>query len=149
MTKYKSEFLNILNERGFIHQCSDFAGLDTKLAEGPQSAYIGYDPTGPSLHVGHLYTVMMLHWFQQSGHKPISLMGGGTALIPDPTLKDKTRPLMTPETIKANIASIQGVFGKFLKYGEGKTDAVMTGCKNSITSTSCVMSACTSPSTAC
>ncbi len=129
MTKFKSEFLNILDERGFIHQCSDFSALDEKLASGTQSAYIGYDPTGPSLHVGHLYTVMMLHWFQQSGHKPISLMGGGTALIPDPTLKDKTRPLMTPETIKANIASIQGVFGKFLKYGPenggGKTDAIM------------------------
>lgn len=122
---YKSEFLNILNERGFIHQCSDFDGLDKKLTEGIQSAYIGYDPTGPSLHVGHLYTIMMLHWFQQSGHKPISLMGGGTALIPDPTLKDKTRPLLSPADINANIETIKTVFSKFVKYGDGPTDAIM------------------------
>jgi tyrosyl-tRNA synthetase len=122
---YKSEFLNILDERGFIHQCSDFGALDAKLMTGVQSAYIGYDPTGPSLHVGHLYTIMMLHWFQKCGHKPISLMGGGTALIPDPTLKDKTRPLLTPENITDNIKSIQGVFSKFVTYGSGKTDAVM------------------------
>jgi tyrosyl-tRNA synthetase len=125
MTKYKSEFLNIMHERGFVHQCSDFEGLDKKLKSGVQSAYIGYDPTGTSLHVGHLYTVMMLHWFQQAGHKPISLMGGGTALIPDPTLKDKTRPLLTPEEINKNIEGIKGVFGKFLKYGSGPTDAIM------------------------
>lgn len=123
--KYKSDFLNILDQRGFLHQCSDFAGLDKKLCAGVQSAYIGYDPTGASLHVGHLYTVMMLHWFQKCGHKPISLMGGGTALIPDPTLKDKTRPLLTPESIAANISSIKGVFSKFLTYGNGATDAVM------------------------
>jgi tyrosyl-tRNA synthetase len=125
MTTYKSEFLNILTERGFIHQCSDFAGLDKKLTEGVQSAYIGYDPTGPSLHVGHLYTIMILHWFQQAGHKPISLMGGGTALIPDPTLKDKTRPLLSPEDINKNIESIKSVFSKFVKYGSGPTDAIM------------------------
>ncbi len=117
--------MNILDLRGFIHQCSDFEGLDKKLSSGVQSAYVGYDPTGTSLHIGHLYTVMMLYWFQQAGHKPISLMGGGTALIPDPTLKDKTRPLLTPEEINTNIASIQGVFSKFLKYGSGPTDAVM------------------------
>ena len=125
MTKYKSEFLNIMHERGFVHQCSDFDGLDKKLKSGVQSAYIGYDPTGTSLHVGHLYTVMMLHWFQQAGHKPISLMGGGTALIPDPTMKDKTRPLLTPEEINKNIEGIKGVFSKFLKYGSGPTDAIM------------------------
>lgn len=125
MTDYKSDFLNILNERGFIHQCSDLEGLDAKLAESPQSAYVGYDPTGTSLHIGHLYTIMMLYWFQHCGHKPITLMGGGTAMIPDPTLKDKTRPLLTPENIAQNIGSIQGVFSKFLKYGEGKTDAIM------------------------
>lgn len=122
---FKSEFLNILTERGFIHQCSDLESLDAKLMEGVQSAYIGYDPTGPSLHVGHLYTIMILHWFQAAGHKPISLMGGGTALIPDPTLKDKTRPLLTPETIAQNIDSIKTVFSKFVKYGEGETDALM------------------------
>lgn len=122
---YKSDFLNILESRGFIHQGSDLAGLDKKLTEGVQSAYIGYDPTGTSLHVGHLYTIMMLHWFQQAGHKPISLMGGGTALIPDPTLKDKTRPLLTPDEINKNIEGIKTVFSRFLKYGDGKTDAVM------------------------
>ncbi|MAS87580.1 MAG: tyrosine--tRNA ligase [Micavibrio sp.] len=125
MTTYKSEFLNIMEERGFIHQGSNLEGLDAKLMEGVQSAYIGYDPTGESLHVGHLYTIMMLYWFQQCGHKPISLMGGGTALIPDPTLKDKTRPLLTPEAIASNIESIKQVFAQFLTYGDGKTDAVM------------------------
>ena len=122
---YKSDFLNILQERSFIHQCSDFDALDAKLCEGSQSAYIGYDPTGPSLHVGHLYTIMMLHWFQQAGHKPISLMGGGTALIPDPTLKDKTRPLLRPDDINANIESIKTVFSKFITYDDNETGAIM------------------------
>lgn len=122
---FKSDFLNIMNERGFIHQSSDLEGLDKKLSEGVQSAYIGYDPTGTSLHVGHLYTIMMLYWFQQAGHKPISLMGGGTALIPDPTLKDKTRPLLTPEQIAINIDGIKTVFSRFLRYGSGSSDAVM------------------------
>ena len=125
MTSYKSEFLNILEQRGFIHQCSDFEGLDAKLNEGIQSAYIGYDPTGPSLHVGHLYTIMILHWFQASGHKPISLMGGGTALIPDPTLKDKTRPLLGPEDIEKNIESIKQVFSNFVRYDDSETGAIM------------------------
>jgi tyrosyl-tRNA synthetase len=114
-----------MEERGFIHQGSNLEGLDEKLCEGVQTAYIGYDPTGTSLHVGHLYTIMMLYWWQQCGHKPISLMGGGTALIPDPTLKDKTRPLLTPEDIDNNIEGIKGVFSKFLKYGDGETDAMM------------------------
>lgn len=125
MAKFRSEFLEIMDRRGFLHQCSDPEGLDKKLSAGPQSAYIGYDPTGPSLHVGHLFTIMMLHWFQKCGHKPISLMGGGTALIPDPTLKDKTRPLLTPQSIADNIASIKTSFAKFLTYGEGPTDARM------------------------
>lgn len=125
MAQYKSEFLNIMAARGFIHQCSDFDGLDAKLAEGTQSAYVGYDPTGTSLHVGHLYTIMILYWFQQCGHKPISLMGGGTAKIPDPTLKDKTRPLLTDDDINNNIESIKTVFSRFLKYGDGPTDALM------------------------
>ncbi len=125
MTKYKSDFLNILNERGFIHQCSDFDALDAQLTTAPQTAYIGYDPTGPSLHVGHLYTIMILHWFQQCGHKPISLMGGGTALIPDPTLKDKTRPLLGPDEINANIESIKTVFSKFVRYDDSPTGAIM------------------------
>lgn len=122
---YKSDFLNILQERGFIHQCSDLEALDNKLMEGKQSAYIGFDPTGPSLHVGHLNSIMMLHWFQQCGHQPISLMGGGTALIPDPTFKDKTRPLLTPKDIASNIESIQTVFSKFITYNNSDTGAVM------------------------
>lgn len=125
MAKFRSEFLEIMDRRGFLHQCSDLEGLDKKLSAGPQSAYIGYDPTGSSLHVGHLYTIMMLHWFQKCGHKPFTLMGGGTALIPDPTLKDKTRPLLTPDSIAVNIESIKTVFAKFLTYGNGPTDAVM------------------------
>ena len=125
MAKYKSDFLNILDQRGFIHQCSDFAGLDKKLSEGVQSAYVGYDPTGTSLHIGHLYTIMMLYWFQQAGHKPISLMGGGTALVGDPSFKDKTRPLISEKEINTNIESIKVVFSRFLKYGTGKTDAAM------------------------
>lgn len=125
MTQYKSDFLNILTERGFIHQCSNFEGLDEKLSAGTCSAYIGYDPTGKSLHVGHLYTIMMLYWFQQCGHKPITLMGGGTAKVGDPSFKDKTRPLMDDDTIAENIESIKGVFGNFLRYGDGETDAIM------------------------
>lgn len=123
---YQSDFLNILEERGFIHQCSDFEALDAKLCEGPQSAYIGFDPTGPSLHVGHLSALMMLHWFQKTGNKPITLMGGGTALIPDPTLKDKTRPLLTPEDINDNIKVLEKTcFTQFLKYGDSETDTKM------------------------
>ncbi len=122
---FKSDFLNVMTERGFVHQASDLAGLDKKLSEGVCTGYIGYDPTGPSLHVGHLYTVMMLRWFQVCGHRSISLMGGGTALIPDPTLKDKTRPLLTPASIAANIESIKTVFSRFLTYGNGPTDAIM------------------------
>jgi len=126
MTQYKSDFLNILNERGFIHQCSNFEDLDTKLTEGIQSAYIGFDPTGKSLHVGHLYAIMILHWFQKCGHQPITLMGGGTALVPDPTLKDKTRPLLTPEEINKNIESIKGVFSQFLDYNDSPTGCIMS-----------------------
>ncbi|MCB9965315.1 MAG: tyrosine--tRNA ligase [Rhodospirillales bacterium] len=122
---YKSDFLTILEERGFINQGSDLEGLDKKLCSGMQTAYIGYDPTGTSLHIGHLYTLMMLYWFQQAGHRPISLMGGATALIPDPTLKDKTRPLLTPEEIEQNIAGIKKVFSRYLNYDTGKNAAIM------------------------
>lgn len=125
MTQFKSEFLQFMQERGFINQGSNMEGLDTKLCEGVQTAYIGYDPTGASLHVGHLYTIMMLYWFQQCGHRPVSLMGGGTALIPDPTLKDKTRPLLTPTDIDNNIASIKRVFSRFIRYDDTPTGAIM------------------------
>lgn len=126
MSTYKSEFLNILNERGFINQCSDFESLDEKLMEGVQSAYIGFDATAKSLHVGNLTGIMMLYWFQQSGHKPITLMGGGTSKIGDPSFKDEQRKLMDDATIQDNIDNIQSTcFKQFLRYGDGETDAMM------------------------
>lgn len=126
MTTYKSDFLNILDERGFINQCSDFESLDKKLCEGPQSAYIGFDATAKSLHVGNLTGIMMLYWFQQCGHKPITLMGGGTSKIGDPSFKDEQRKLMDDETIEENIKNIQGAcFKQFLTYGDGESDAMM------------------------
>lgn len=125
MAQYKSDFLNIVAERGFIHQCSNFEGLDALLASGPQSAYCGFDPTGRSLHIGHLVPVMLMHWFQKCGHKPYTLMGGATAMIGDPSFKDKTRPLLTAEDIQANIKSIQESYAKFIRYGDGPNDAMM------------------------
>lgn len=126
MTTYKSDFLNILTERGFVHQCSDFAALDAKLMEGPQSAYIGFDATAQSLHVGNLTGIMMLRWFQECGHKPITLMGGGTSKIGDPSFKDEQRKLMDDETIETNIKHIQDTcFKQFLTYGDGASDALM------------------------
>ena len=123
---YKSDFLNILQQRGFIHQCSDFDALDAKLCEGIQTAYIGFDPTAQSLHVGHLTGQMMLYWFQQSGHKPITLMGGGTGKIGDPSFKDKERQALTDESIQANIDALEKTcFQQFLTYGDGETDALM------------------------
>ena len=124
--KYRSEFLNILTERGFIHQCSDFDTLDAKLMEKPQSAYIGFDATAQSLHVGNLTGIMMLRWFQDCGHKPITLMGGGTSKIGDPSFKDEQRKLMDDETINSNIEHIRTTcFDQFLNYGEGDNDALM------------------------
>ncbi|MEZ5814206.1 MAG: tyrosine--tRNA ligase [Alphaproteobacteria bacterium] len=125
MTSYKSEFLNILEQRGFIHQCSDFDALDAKLNEGPQSAYIGFDATADSLHVGSLVQIMMLYWFQQSGHKPITLMGGGTTKVGDPSGKDESRKMLDETGIEKNINGIQQIFTKYLKYGNGETDALM------------------------
>ena len=123
---YKSEFLNILTERGFIHQCSDFDALDAKLMEGTQSAYIGFDATAQSLHVGNLTGIMMLKWFQETGHKPITLMGGGTSKIGDPSFKDEQRKLLDDETIETNIKHIQDTcFQQFLTYGDGPSDAIM------------------------
>ena len=126
MTQYKSDFLNILEERGFIHQCSDFDALDAKLMEGPQSAYVGFDATAESLHIGNLTGIMILKWFQQCGHKPITLMGGGTSKIGDPSFKDEQRKLLTDDVIQTNIDKIQNTcFKQFLDYGDGKTDAQM------------------------
>src|SRR6187402_2270099 len=125
MTAFKSDFLNILQERGFIHQCSDFEGLDALAAKGEATAYVGYDCTAPSLHIGNFLTMMLLHWLQQSGNKPITLMCGGTTMVGDPSGKDETRAMRTIAVIEANKASIRGVFAKVLRYGDGKADAIM------------------------
>lgn len=125
MSGFKSDFLRTLSERGFIHQISDETGLDDLLAKETVTAYIGFDPTAPSLHAGGLIQIMMLHWFQKTGHQPISLMGGGTGMVGDPSFKDEARQLMTPETIASNIASIKKVFSNYLTYGDGPKDALM------------------------
>jgi tyrosyl-tRNA synthetase len=125
MSAFKSDFLNILQERGFIHQCSDFEGLDALAAKGQATAYVGYDCTAPSLHIGNFLTMMMLHWLQQSGNKPVTLMGGGTTMVGDPSGKDETRAIRTVAEIEANKASIRGVFAKVLRYGNGPSDAIM------------------------
>ena len=121
----KSDFLRILSERGFVHQCSDAAGLDALAKKGEVVCYVGYDCTAPSLHIGSLISIMMLHWLQQTGNKPIVLMGGGTTQVGDPSGKDESRQLLTLETIEANKATIQDVFAKVLTFGSGGTDAVM------------------------
>jgi tyrosyl-tRNA synthetase len=121
----KSGFLNTLKERGFIHQCSDFEGLDALAAKGKVIAYVGYDCTAPSLHIGNYLTMMLLHWLQQSGNKPITLMGGGTTRVGDPSGKDESRAIRSIEEIDANKASIRGVFQKVLRFGEGASDAIM------------------------
>ncbi|WP_454287023.1 tyrosine--tRNA ligase [Rhizobium arsenicireducens] len=119
MTKFKSDFLRTMQERGFIHQISDESGLDDLLAKETVTAYIGFDPTAPSLHAGGLIQIMMLHWFQATGHRPISLMGGGTGMVGDPSFKEEARQLMTVETIESNIASIKRVFANYLNYDHG------------------------------
>jgi tyrosyl-tRNA synthetase len=125
MNAFKSDFLNILQERGFVHQCSDFEGLDALAARGEATAYVGYDCTAPSLHIGNFLSMMMLYWLQQTGNKPITLMGGGTTMVGDPSGKDETRAIRSVEEIEANKQSIRGVFAKVLRYGNGPTDAVM------------------------
>lgn len=126
MTSHKSEFLNTLNERGFINQSSDLEGIDALAAKGELVAYVGYDCTAPSLHVGHLLTIMMLHWMQKTGAgKPITLMGGGTTRVGDPSGKDETRVMRTVEEIDANKDALKVVFAMMLKFGDGKHDALM------------------------
>lgn len=125
MSKFKSEFLHTLSERGFIHQISDESGLDELLQKETVTAYIGFDPTAPSLHAGSLIQIMMLHWLQATGHRAVSLMGGGTGMVGDPSFKEESRQLMTLETIEANIASIKKVFSSYLTYGDGARDALM------------------------
>jgi len=125
MSRFKSDFLRTLDERGFIHQVSDEAGLDELFSKETVTGYIGFDPTAPSLHVGSLIQIMMLHWMQQTGHRPISLMGGGTGMVGDPSFKDEARQLMTIDTIESNIGSIKRVFSNYLAYGDGPKDALM------------------------
>ena len=120
-----SDFLNIMNERGFIHQITDKEKLEQELLANSMTGYIGFDCTAPSLHVGSLIQIMMLRWFQKTGHKPIVLMGGGTTKIGDPSGKDNARPVLSSETIKKNQESIKTIFEKFLKFGVSNNDALM------------------------
>jgi len=125
MTSYRSSLLKVLDERGYIHQVTDAAALDALAAKQIVPGYIGFDATAPSLHVGNLVQIMQLRRIQQSGHKPIVLMGGGTTKVGDPSGKDEGRKLLSSEEIDANIASIRRVFESFLTFGDGPTDAVM------------------------
>jgi tyrosyl-tRNA synthetase len=120
-----SPFLVTAHERGFIHQCTDEAALDALLLAGPVTAYLGYDCTADSLHIGHLVGIMLLRLYQKSGHKPIALMGGGTTRIGDPSFRDEARPLLSDEQIAHNMAGIRKTFAKFLAFGDGPTDATM------------------------
>ena len=121
----KSEFLTVMIERGFLADCTDYQGLDEALIKGVVPAYIGYDATAKSLHVGHLMNIMVLRWFQKTGGKPITLMGGGTTKVGDPSFRADERPLLDDAAIDANIDGMQQVFSKYLSYGDGDTDAVM------------------------
>ncbi|WP_170580765.1 tyrosine--tRNA ligase [Ruegeria arenilitoris] len=121
----KSDFIATMIERGFLADCTDYQGLDDALTSGVQTAYIGYDATAQSLHVGHLMNIMVLRWFQKLGHKPITLMGGGTTKVGDPSFRSDERPLLGPEQIDANIAGMQKVFDKYLSYDDSGTGALM------------------------
>src|SRR6476659_6850752 len=125
MTNYRSALLRLLDERGYIHQVTDAAAIDALAAKEIVTAYIGFDATAPSLHVGNLVQIMQLRRLQQAGHKPIVLMGGGTTKVGDPSGKDEGRKLLTHEQIDANIAGIRRVFERFLAFGDGPTDGVM------------------------
>jgi tyrosyl-tRNA synthetase len=125
MSAYKSEFLQVLADRGFIHQVSDADGLDEAARQGRVVAYVGYDCTASSLHIGHLLSIMMLHWLQQTGQKPIALMGGGTTRVGDPSGRDETRRILSYDQIEANKNSIKKTFARFLTFGDGKGDAIM------------------------
>ena len=113
----KSEFLHVMTERGYLADCTDLQALDDALIDGPVTAYIGYDATAASLHVGHLLNIMMLRWFQKTGNRPITLMGGGTTKVGDPSFRSEERPLLTPEAIQSNIDGMQQVFARYLDYG--------------------------------
>ena len=121
----KSDFMRVMMERGFLADCTDYQGLDEALTSGVTPAYIGFDATATSLHVGSLIQIMMLRWLQRTGHKPITLMGGGTTKVGDPSFRADERPLLTPDQIDANIAGIRKCFGAYITYGDGPTDALM------------------------
>ncbi|MEZ5924938.1 MAG: tyrosine--tRNA ligase [Hyphomicrobiaceae bacterium] len=125
MSKFRSDFLRTLDERGFIHQVSHPEDLDARFAKDGVTAYIGFDCTARSLHAGSLVQIMMLRWLQKTGHRPITLMGGGTTKIGDPSFKDEARKLLSVEQIADNMAGIKGVFARFLSFGDGPNDAVM------------------------
>ena len=124
MSTLRSPFLSAATERGFVHQCTDFETLDERLRKGRVIAYVGYDCTADSLHVGHLMWIMLLRLFQKCGHKPIVLGGGGTTRIGDPSFRDEVRPLLSDEQIAHNMASIRHIFANFLHFGDGPTDAI-------------------------
>jgi len=123
--KPKSDLLKVLIERGYVHQCTDLEALDAAAVAGVVTAYVGYDCTADSLHIGHLISIMMLRWLQKTGHRPITLMGGGTTKVGDPTDKDQQRPLLTDAVINANLASIRKTFKTFVDFDEGPTGAIM------------------------
>ncbi|WP_027154147.1 tyrosine--tRNA ligase [Mesorhizobium sp. WSM2561] len=125
MSAFKSDFLRVMSERGFIHQISDDAGLDQLFARETVTAYVGYDATATSLHIGNLISATMLYWLQETGHRPIALMGGGTSMIGDPSFRDDQRKLLTPEAIATNIEGIKRIFGRILRFGDGAGDAIM------------------------
>ena len=121
----RSDFLRVMTERGFLHQCTDRAALDAAFARGAVTAYVGFDATADSLHAGHLLSILALRWLQRTGNRPIVLMGGGTTRIGDPSFRDTTRPMLDDARIAANIAGIRRVFERLLRFGAGPTDAVM------------------------
>ncbi|WP_347139541.1 tyrosine--tRNA ligase [Paracoccus sp. SSK6] len=116
----KSDFLRVMIERGYVADCTDYAALDQALLDGPVTAYIGYDATAASLHVGHLLNIMMLRWFQRTGNRPITLMGGGTTKVGDPSFRSEERPLLDEAAIQSNIDGMQQVFARYLDYGDGR-----------------------------
>ncbi|HXW29079.1 MAG TPA: tyrosine--tRNA ligase, partial [Xanthobacteraceae bacterium] len=125
MSAYKSDFLHVLASRGFIHQVSEPEALDALARSSTITAYIGFDCTAPSLHVGSLLPIMMLYWLQQTGHRPIALMGGGTTRVGDPSGKDESRQILTDKAIKKNMEGFRQTFSKFLVFGDGPSDAIM------------------------
>ena len=125
MSQFKSDLMQVLDERGFIHQCSDPAGLDALALSGPVTGYIGFDCTAPSLHVGSLLQIMMLRWMQKAGQRPIALLGSGTTRVGDPSGKDESRRVLSEAEIETNKNGILQVFARFLRFGDGPTDALM------------------------